>query len=285
MRKTIVPMVVAVIAGGWVASAWAADPPVGTQRPKVLGIFREEVKPGRGPAHEKSEAQWPAALRKANSKGIYLAMTSGDQAWFLNPYPSFAAAEALAKEDEANAALTADLDRLWAADGEMLSRTSSLTAVYNEELSYRADWDVAKIRYYQVNTVRIQPGYGREFEELRKLTKAAHEKAKVEERWSVYEVVDGAPDVTFIIFFPIVSLAELDTAESIHGKDYRDAVGEDTRSRLRDFQRNAVRSSETRLFRLNPRMSYLPKEFTDRDPDFWMPKPPPATGAKKPEKK
>jgi hypothetical protein len=166
----------------------------------------------------------------------------------------------------------------------MLSRASALTAVYNEELSYRADWDVAKIRYYAVNTVRIQPGYGREFEEIRRLVKSAHEKAKVDERWSLYEVVDGAPDDTYVFFFPLTSLADMDKDEERHGKEYRDAVGEDTRSRQREFQKNAVRSSETRVFRLNAKMSYLPKEFTDRDPDFWTPKPV-ATVAKKTETK
>lgn len=285
MKKTIVSLAVVGIAAGWAASSWAADPPAGTQRPKVMTIFREEVKPGRQAAHEKSEAQWPATLRKANSKGLYLAMSSGDQVWFLNPYASFAAIETQAKEDEANTLLTADLDRLWAADGEMLSRTSSLTAVFNEELSYRTDWDVAKIRYYGVDTVRVQPGYGNDFEQLRKLVKAAHEKAKVDERWSVYEVVSGAPDVTYLFFFPITSLGELDRDEEKHGKEYRDALGEDTRARLRDFQKNAVRASESRIFRLSPKMSYLPKELSDRDPDFWTPKPPPSAAAKKTEKK
>ncbi|HEY7516439.1 MAG TPA: hypothetical protein VIC87_18255 [Vicinamibacteria bacterium] len=284
MKKTIVSLAVVGIAGGWAASSWAADPPVGTQRPKVMTIFREEVKPGRQAAHEKSEAQWPATLRKANSKGLYLAMSSGDQVWFLNPYASFAAIETQAKEDEANTLLTADLDRLWAADGEMLSRTSSLTVVFNEELSYRTDWDVAKIRYYGVDTVRVQPGYGNDFAQLRKLVKAAHEKAKVDERWSVYEVVTGAPDITYLFFFPITSLAELDRDEEKHGKEYRDALGEDTRGRLREFQKNAVRASESRIFRLNPKMSYLPKELVDRDPEFWTPKPPPSAAAKKTEK-
>ena len=31
--------------------------------PKVLSIFREEIKPGRGAAHEKLEAGYPAAMR------------------------------------------------------------------------------------------------------------------------------------------------------------------------------------------------------------------------------
>ncbi len=284
MRRTLVPVAVLGLAAG-AALAEAADAPVGTQRPKVLQIFREEVKPGRQPAHEKSETAFSAALRKANSKGIYLAMTSGDEVWFLSPYPSFAALEAQGKEDEANTALGAELDRLWAADGEMLSRTNSLTAVYNESLSFRADWDVAKARYYEVTVVRVQPGYGRDLEQLRKLVNAAHEKAKVDERWAVYEVITGAPGDTYIFLSPVVSLAEWDKYEEIHGKEYQDALGEDARGRLREFQRTAVKSSETKLFRLSPKMSYLPKELTDRDPDFWTPKPAPAAAGKKEEKK
>ena len=228
---------------------------------------------------------WPAALRKANNKGYYLAISSGSEAWFLNPRESFAAAEAQAKEDDANTALTAELDRLWAVDGEMLSKTSAMTAVLNEDLGFRADWDVAKIRYYAVTVLRIQPGYGRDFEQTRKQVNAAHEKAKVDERWSVYEVIVGAPDDTYIFFSPIASLAEWDKYEAMHGKEYQEALGEDGRNRLRDFDRVAVKSSETHLFSLSPKMSYLPKELTDRDPDFWTPKPPPATPAKKDEKK
>jgi len=58
-----------------------------------------------------------------------------------------------------------------------------------------------------------------------------------------------------------------------------------TRGRQREFSKNAVRYSETKLFRFNPKMSYLPKELTDRDPEFWTPKPFAAAGAKKTEKK
>jgi len=46
--------------------------------PAVLRIIREEVKPGRQPAHEKSETGWAAALRKAGNKGYYLGMGSGN---------------------------------------------------------------------------------------------------------------------------------------------------------------------------------------------------------------
>jgi hypothetical protein len=286
MKKMLVPMSALAVCLGSVDAARAADAPLGTKRPKILQIFREEVKPGRQAAHEKSESGWPAALRKANNKGYYLAMTSATEAWFLNPSDTFAAIEAQARADEANTALTADIDRLWAGDGDLLTKASSITAVLNEDLSFHADWDAAKTRYYAVTVVRLQPGYGREFEQVRKLVNAAHEKAKVDERWSAYEVITGAPDDTYVFFSPIVSLAEWDKYEAMHGKEFQEALGEDARGRLRDFDRAAVKSSETQLFRFSPKMSYLPKEMTDRDPDFWTPKPPLApAGAKKEEKK
>jgi hypothetical protein len=164
----------------------------------------------------------------------------------------------------------------------MLQRTSSLNTVLNKDLSYRADWDTAKVRYYAVTIVRLQPGYGREYEQLRKLVNAAHDRAKVNERWVVYEVISGAPDDTYIFMSPLTTLAEWDTYDAMHGKEYQDALGEDARSRLRDFSRVAVKSSETQLFNFSPTMSYLPREMMDRDPAFWNPKP---TVAKKDEKK
>lgn len=284
MRKRIVSVTVLSCLAGFVP-ATAADAPLGTQRPKLLQIFREEVKPGRQPAHAKNEASWVAAMRKANNKGYYLAISNGNEAWYLNPRASFAAAEAQNKEDDANTALSAEVDKLWAVDGEMLSKTSALNAVLREDLGYRADWDTAKMRYYAVTVMRIQPGYEREFEQVRKLLSAAHEKAKVKERWSVYEVITGAPNSTYIFFSPIASLAEWDQYEAEHGKQYQEAMGEDARDRQREFQRVAVKFSETQLFSFNPKMSYLSKEMTDRDPDFWTPKPAPAAAAKKEDKK
>ncbi len=284
LNKMVVPVSMIALWVGNVEPARAADAPLGTKRPKILQIFREETKPGRQAAHEKNEAGWPAALRKANSKGYYLAMSSGTEAWFLTPRESFAVAEAVTKEEEANTGLTAELDRLWALDGELLSKVSGMTAVLDEELGYRADWDTAKMRYFAVTVMRLQPGYGRDFEELRKLVSAAHAKANVDERWAVYQVIAGAPNDTYIFLAPLASLAEWDKFEAMHGKEYREALGEDARNRQRDFNRVALKSSETQLFRFSPKMSYLPKEMTDRDPEFWTPKPA-AAAAKKDEKK
>lgn len=260
-----------------------AQAPLGTERPKILQIFIEETKPGRGPAHEKVETSWADALRKGGDKGFYLGMVSGSKAWFLFPRPSFAAAEQAEKEAQANTAMTAEVDRIAALDGDLLSGASGMVATHRSEMSYRADYDTAKMRYFRVTVLRLNPGYGRDFEQARKIVNDAHDKLKLDEHWSVYQVMAGAPDGTYIILYPMASLAEWDKGEEMHGKAYQEALGDANRDRLRDFQRAAVAHSETLLFNFSPRMSYLPKEFIERAPEFWAPKP--AAVMKKEDKK
>jgi hypothetical protein len=73
-----------------VAAAQEAAPNMSP--PKVLQIFVESVKPGKGAAHEKVETGWPAAFRKAKWPSHYLAMTSMSgpgEAWYLGGYESY----------------------------------------------------------------------------------------------------------------------------------------------------------------------------------------------------
>src|SRR5437868_6305220 len=103
MRKEwMIPFAICVLAA-LAPQAIAQTPPP----PKVLTIFREDVKPGRSAAHEKLEAGYPAAMRKAKWTTYSLAMTSvsgvGD-AWFLTGYPSLEAMEADHRNTEKNAA-------------------------------------------------------------------------------------------------------------------------------------------------------------------------------------
>src|ERR1700732_1079993 len=62
----------------------------------VLQIIREGIKEGRGPAHEKVEADWAAAMRKSNHPSHYVgltAMSGTSEVWFIEPMPSFAVSE------------------------------------------------------------------------------------------------------------------------------------------------------------------------------------------------
>src|SRR5215813_3441664 len=133
-----------------------APPPPGP--PKVLQIFREEVKPGKAPAHQKWETGWPKAFAKANWPTNYLAITSvtgPGEAWFLTGYDSFVAWEKDRQNLDKNAALKAEDDRLTQGDGEFLSGHRSIVAVLREDLSSKAKVTLPKMRYFQVATFRV----------------------------------------------------------------------------------------------------------------------------------
>jgi hypothetical protein len=279
LKKT--PLAVAALCGlvsvSLVHAQSAAAPP---PPPKVLQIFREIVKPGHAAGHAKTEAGWPAAFDKAAWPTHYFALTSvsgPSEAWYITPWDSFAAYEKDGAAVEADAALQAELDRLSAADGEHLSNTSSIFAVYREGLSYGAPVNIAEMRYLQVVTFRVKQGRGREFAAARKLVQAEHEKQKMVEHWAMYQVVSGMPAGTYLMFLPLKSMADLDAAATMHGAAYEAAMGEETQQKISDLMNESVDSSSSVVLRFSPKMSYPPKAWAAADP-FWAPTAPKAPG-------
>ncbi len=254
--------------------------------PKVIQIYREEVKPGKGAAHEKVEMGWPRAFAKAHSTTHYLAMTSVSgptEAWFISGFDSLAAWEKDTQNNDSNPALSAELQQLSAQDGELLSNVRSVVANYRADMSYRANGiNIGEMRYFYITTMRVRPGSS--YSDINKILLAAHEKANLSERWAVFQVAYGMPSGTFLIIQPLKSLAEVDAFPQMHGETYQAAIGEDGAKKLRELTNAAVISVETNIFAFNPKMSYPSKETVAVDPAFWAPKPkaPAAKPAPKP---
>lgn len=247
-----------------------------TPPPRVLQIFREEVKPGKTAAHEKVEVGWPRAFAKANWPTHYTAMvsiTGPNEAWYATGYESFETWEKDQKNIEGNAALQSELDQLSGQDGELLSNTRSIVATYREDLSHRPGFSLPLTRYFSVTIVRVRPGHNPDFEEARKIVKGAHEKAGLKDNHSVWQVVSGMPNGTFLIITPMRSLAEMDAAPQVHGTEYQNAIGDDGRRKLRELASSGTISSDNTVFAVNPKMSYVAKETVAADPGFWNPKP------------
>jgi hypothetical protein len=259
------------------AAAWAQTSPAAPAGPpRVLQIYREEVKVGKGAAHEKFETNFVRAFAKAKWPTHYLAIatiTGPSEAWFLTGYDSFDAWEKDRQAGEKAAALMTELDQLGEKDAEFLTGGRSLAAIYRPDLSYRPGVNVYQMRYFSVTTVRVRAGHFQDFEELRKLENAAHEKANVDEHFAVFQVISGAPGGTFLIFAPYKSLTEFDAYPVKHGKAYEDAVGEEGRKKERELASAAIFSSENYVFAFSPKMSYPRPETIAADPDFWAPKP------------
>ncbi len=251
--------------------------------PKVLAITREVVKPGKTAEHTNWEAGWPQAFAKANWPVNYVALSSltGEpRALFLTGYDSMEAWEKDGLAQQKDAELTAEEDRLSTTDGEYLTGLSQAVAVYKPELSYHPDVPVAGTRYFMITTVRVKPGQGDHFTDVRKLIKAAHEKANLSDHFAVYHVAIGAPGGTYLIFAPLKSATELDQTETIHGQAYKDALGDEGRRQIADFGNQGLEGTEAQLFVFSPKMSYVSKDWVAADSDFWTPKPVVSASAK-----
>jgi len=263
----------------------AADNPGPGAPPKVLQIYREEVKVGKAPAHVKVEKGFVAAMAKAKWPTHYLAMTTvtgPSEAWFLTGYSSFAAWEKDRDDTDKNAALTADLDRLAEKDGELLTNGRSLVAFLREDLSAGGPVDIAKMRYFRLLTFRVRPGHESDFQDSVKIVKSAYEKAKIDLPWAVYQISGGMPGPTFLIFLPMKSMSEIDASVSRAGT-IREAEGPENEKALAKMSSDGYAMVESNIFAFSPAMSYPSKEFVARDPEFWATKP--ETKAAAPAKK
>lgn len=265
-----------------VPQAFAQNPP---SPPQVLTIFREEVKAGRGAAHERLEAGYVAAFRKAKWNTYSLAMTAlagnGD-AWFMTGYPSLEAWETDRRNQSKNAELVSEFDRLDEMDTQFRTSQRQMVARLREEMSYQPNIDVAHMRYFNVITFRVRPGHDMQFADAVKLIRGAYEKAKVDRHWAIYSVVSGAPAGTYLVFLPMKSLKEMDPNAEMQ-KALAAAMGDDGEKQLDKIASDAYISMESTIYAFSPRMSYVPKEWEDADAAYWRPKP--ATVAKAAPKK
>jgi hypothetical protein len=254
--------------------------------PKVLSIFREEIKAGRSAAHESLETGYVQASQKAKWPVYYLAMTAefgGSDAWYVTAYESFAAMAKDRTESRKNAQLSAEYDRLDAKDAEFRTGQRSIVCSLNEELTIGGSFDVSQMRYFAVNTVRVRPGHDQEYQEARKMLMDAVKKADPNAHSVFYAVRAGMPGGTYLIFTPRKSLAEMDPNPTI-AKAVQDALGDDGAKKRQKLIADSVISTETTIYGFSPRMSYVSKEWVKSGGEYWAPKPPPAKPvAKKPQ--
>jgi hypothetical protein len=162
--------------------------------PKVLRIYREDIKEGKGSAHEKVETRWAQTMARLKYPANSLALTSmsgTSQAWFLEGHETFASigeAEAFFNKP----AYRADIDALDAQDAELRASSRQWIAVFRNDLSYRTGemmGGIAKARYFNVVIFRIHQGRDQEFADVAKTAVAASQKAGNDQAVAVRQVV------------------------------------------------------------------------------------------------
>ncbi len=273
------------MAGGLVLLLLASGIPARAQvdngarpAPKILQIRCEAVKPGKTAAHEKIEASRPIAYKASKNSAQYVGMTSitgPSEAWFLSGFASYEAMEKQMKAEQSDSSLRAELDRLRAADREVLESVRGITASFREDLSLRPALNIGDYRYMEIRMIRIRPGTGDKFEEMRKIIKAAHEKTGLKDYYSVFAVQSGMTGPAFLILMPMKSLREVDEMIQFHqSEQYKEALGgADGEKHLGELASAAIMSTETSFFEFNPKMSAPPPEYSmGANASFWSPK-------------
>jgi hypothetical protein len=256
----------------------AAQDKAPTGPPKRLQLVIEDVKPGKGALHQKSEEAWLANFKRTNvpAYGIAMtAMTGRNEAWFANTMgDSWTQFDAWGKQMQSNKVVQTALDKAGETDGDLINSSRTYYLDYVPDLSYRPDFKLADVRFFVVDTVRVKPGHGKEFSDIRKAVNAAHEKANMDEHMIVYYAGMGAAGGTYFIFEPMKSVADFDEVDKLHGDDsaYRKALGDDFAKTNREFSANGLMSVETNLFAISPSMSFVSDEVAKAAPDFWNPK-------------
>jgi len=241
--------------------------------PKVLVIQREFTKPGRGGAlHEKTEASYIHALAAAGAKPRYVAMVSlsgPSRALFFSGYPSFAAWEEENKSVENDTTLTAALERANAADGDLLSESSSSVWVRRDDMSLNSG-NLLGVRYMEIRQFVIRPGHAREWDELVKMVIEGYREIP-EANWSTFELQYGALGHGFLVITRLKSLADADQMLGTDG-GFAKAMGEERLKKLAALESSSIESVQDNLFQISPKMSYPPEAWIKAEPAFWKPK-------------
>jgi hypothetical protein len=274
MRKPFLSLFLPMVVAGGATTAAAQGIP--TTQPKFLTIFREQVKVGRAADHAKWEAGWPAAYEKAKSPYNYLAyasVTGPSEVWYVTPLASQAAFGEMTAREDADPALRGELDRLARGDAEFVSEATALQAVARPELSHGSFPDVTTMRFWEITTFRVKPGHAADFAAAAKAYASAAARSAPSASWRTYEVVAGAPDGTYLVFSSVASFADFDKMAT-DGEATWKGMTYDERSAMSKFATDATLSTVTNRFRLDPAQSYVPLETRQKDPAFWMPKPP-----------
>jgi hypothetical protein len=273
MNRTILSLAVLSAASlGSLDAAFGEGLP--TTQPKLLTIYCEQVKVGCNAEHSKHEAGWPAAYEKAKSPDYYLAMTSltgPNEAWYLIPSESHAAFGESMKREDKNPVLGAKLAKLARGDAKYISGARGMQAIAQTELSVGTFPDLSKARYYEVTVFRVRPGHDQQFQAAAKAYAAARHRAAPNAGYRVYQVLAGMTGATYLIISSVEDYAEFDQMLTADMATWKEATAEE-KELLQTAGAEALVSTESNRFRVDPRQSYVPKETREKDREFWLPK-------------
>ena len=241
--------------------------------PKVLTVTREFLKPGKsGTLHDKTESAFVAAMRDAKWPSYYFGLDSLSgkiRSIFLTGYDSFDAWEKDLHAQQKNPQLAPALDKAYADDAPLLDSVDQSVWFFREDQSHHPTTEIGSARMMELEVFRLKPGHEADWDTIVKLVKDAYARG-VEGHWDMFQMVYGGGPA-YVVITPLKGGAEIDRNWAA-GKKFEEAMGAEGMRKLETLSAAAIESSETNLFVINPKMSYVPDDVAKSAPDFWRPK-------------
>jgi hypothetical protein len=244
--------------------------------PRILQITREYTKPYKGgQAHDKTESAFVTAMRDAKVPAFYVGMNSMSgkaRSLYMTRYSSFVEWEKDNALQAKNPALSADVERASIADGELLEEVDSAVYTFENDLSFRPHNDIENHHFYQVFVFHVRRGHEKEWHELVKMVQDAHEKAGDGAHWGMYRLMFGGEGGTYLALSGDPSLSAIDDGFTGQKKYLEALGGAEGMTKLDVLFGEAVDTSHSELFAVNPKQSFVGEDWIKKDTTFWQPK-------------
>jgi hypothetical protein len=199
--------------------------------------------------------------------GVYLfgltSITGPAETWLIETHASFASLEQFDNGGSPR-------NRYAGAE-----EARTLIAFHRQWWSHRPDEAVQalrKARYFQVSLYRTGVSAEAEFAELLRARKASLDSINLDRPDLVYQVIAGAPSGTFLVLSPLPSLQALDDGVSRSAAAYLRSTGTPSNRTTGAPRQGTDLSHENLLFRVDPALSHVSREFAEPDINFWRPR-------------
>jgi hypothetical protein len=171
-----------------------------------------------------------------------------------------------------NASLAAEIERASLADGELLEEVDSAVYTLEDDLSFHTHTDLQNHHFYQVFAFHVRPGHEKEWHEVVKMVKDAHEKASDGAHWGMYRLMFGGEGGTYVALSGDPSMSVIDDAFTGEKKYLEALGGEEGMAKLDALFGAAVDTSHSEIFVVNPKQSYVSEDWIKADAAFWKSK-------------
>ena len=227
----------------------AQDPPA-----PIIYVYREQIKPGKITAYTQIEEAAADFAQGDCPNPTWPSLRSPDPMKPCGSMASIPRTWRIWREYGANQEISQELDRV-AEEIDRL-RCHHVDGWHRDDLSFSSTR--LSPHFFSISVVHVRPGHVANFEKMRQFLRNVQRNSIGHPLW-VYQVTSGAEDTTFLVMIPGRTMQEIQATP----------VPDDHLPNLGDLIRDAIASSETRLYAVSPSMSMPASSWVEADPEFW----------------